>query len=98
MAALASDAVALDRGEPVSPFSAPLLAPPSGEKHPVVLDSDIVPRYHVTDIVGLEPFRYCTKLANCANLTPVRGHYPNFETFLRNTVLLRVFDTNNVVK
>ena len=73
-------------GDPVSLFSAPLLAPPSGEKHPVVLRSDIVPRYHVTDIVGLEPFRYRTKLANCANHTPVRGHYPNCETFLRNKV------------
>ena len=41
--------------------------------------SDIFPSFHVTDIVGLEPFRYCTELANSANHTPVRGHYPNFE-------------------
>ena len=58
VAALESDAVALDRGEPVvSPFSAPLLAPPSGGQHHVVLNSDIFPSFHVTDIVGLELFR-----------------------------------------
>ena len=85
------------RGEPVSPFSAPLLAPPSGGQHPVVLNSDIFPSFHVTDIVGLEPFRYCTKLANSANHTPVRGHYPNCETFLRATVLFIVSKTTNAM-
>ena len=60
VAALESDAVALDRGETVSPFSAPLLAPPSGGQHPVVLKSDIFPSFHVTDIVGLDLFRFCT--------------------------------------